>query len=90
MKAYKDAGFSPLPGFQLRYIYFLDPTYRARLTVPELPYSTIEAMGAKMYKGQRPTKREQGEIDNAAQSNAQTGGASPTCSLLSHTGMNQE
>ena len=75
MKAYQDAGFEPLPGFQLRYIYFLDPSYRARLTVPELPYSEIERRGAGMYKG---VKRGRGEIDNAPQSNEETGGASPT------------
>lgn len=81
MKIFKEAGWKPKAGFQLRYIYFIDPTYRARLTVPELPYSTIEAMGAKMYKGQRPTIGDTGEIDNAAQTNEQTGGASPTVSL---------
>lgn len=53
MKAYKDAGFVPLEGFQLRYIYFLDPSYRARLTVPELPYSAIDEAGARMYRGER-------------------------------------
>lgn len=74
-------GAKKLQGAQLRYIYFIDPAYRARLTVPELPYSTIEAMGAKMYKGQRPTIGDTGEIDNAAQTNEQTGGASPTVSL---------
>jgi len=78
MKVFKDAGWKPLAGFQLRYIYFIDPTYRARLTVPEIPFSEIEKRGAKMYKGIRGT----GEIDNAAQSNAQTGGASPTVPLL--------
>ena len=40
-------------GFQLRYIYFIDPSYRARLTVPELPYSEIERRGARMYKGEK-------------------------------------
>jgi len=80
MKRLIDAGAKPLTGFQLRYIYFIDPAYRARLTVPELPYSEIKARGATMYKGQRPTG-ESGEIDNAVQSNAQTGGASPTDSL---------
>lgn len=78
MKSYIEAGFTPLTGFQLRYIYFIDPTYRERLTVPELPYSEIERRGAGMYKGQ---PRGTGEIDNAAQSNAQTGGASPTVPL---------
>jgi len=79
MKSYAAAGFRPLAGFQLRYIYFLDPTYRARLTVPELPYSEIERRGAGMYKGQ---PRGRGETDNAPQSNEETGGASPTRPLL--------
>lgn len=42
-----------MPGFMMRYLYFLDPSYRARLTVPELPYSEIERMGAAMYKGEK-------------------------------------
>lgn len=53
MQSFKDAGFIPMPGHQLRYIYFIDPTYRPRLTVPELPYSEITRRGAGMYKGQR-------------------------------------
>lgn len=53
MKMFKDAGFKPLPGFQLRYIYFLDPTARARLTLPEVPFSKIAEMGAKMYRGKQ-------------------------------------
>src|SRR5690606_3063620 len=52
MKAYANAGFKPIPGFQLRYIYFIDPAYRDRLTVPVLPYSEIERRGAGMYRGQ--------------------------------------
>ena len=83
MKVYKDAGWKPLSGFQLRYMYFIDPAYRARLTVPELAYSEIKARGATMYKGQRPTSGT-GETDNAAHSHAQTGGASPTVPLLNH------
>jgi len=51
MKAYIDAGFKPLPGFQLRYVYFIDKSCRERLTVPELPYSDIDEIGARMYKG---------------------------------------
>jgi len=47
------AGARWLPGFQLRYIYFLDPAYRERLTVPELPYSAIEEAGARMYRGEK-------------------------------------
>jgi hypothetical protein len=51
MKVFIEAGFKPIPGYQLRYIYFLDPTARVRLTVPELPYSEIERRGASMYRG---------------------------------------
>jgi hypothetical protein len=43
-----------IPGFQLRYIYFLNKDARGRLTVPELPFSKIAEMGATMYKGSRP------------------------------------
>lgn len=57
MRAYIDAGFEPLPGFQLRYMYFLDPAARARLTVPILPFSAIDAAGARMYRGQQQPPR---------------------------------
>lgn len=53
LKPFIDVGAKSLPGFQLRYIYFLDPAYRARLTVPELPYSAIDEAGARMYRGER-------------------------------------
>ena len=46
-------GAEKLPGFQLRYIYFLDPAARERLTVPVIPFSEIEKRGARMYLGQR-------------------------------------
>jgi len=51
MKQYQDAGFVPLKGFQLRYIYFIDTTYRDRLTVKEIPYDKIKELGASMYRG---------------------------------------
>jgi hypothetical protein len=41
------------PGFQLRYLHFLDPTYRESLTVPEIPFSEIAKRGAGMYRGQK-------------------------------------
>jgi len=43
--------YTPTVGFQLRYIYFIDPTARERLTVPILPFSEIARRGAGMYKG---------------------------------------
>lgn len=44
-------GGKVLQGFQLRYIYFIDKKYRAKLKVPEIPFSKISEMGAGMYKG---------------------------------------
>lgn len=49
----KRIGAVPIPGFQLRYIYFLNPSARERLTVPILPFSRIDEMGASMYRGER-------------------------------------
>jgi hypothetical protein len=44
-----------LAGFQLRYIYFLNKEARNRLTVPILPFSAIDKMGAGMYLGKKKT-----------------------------------
>jgi hypothetical protein len=49
----KATGAVTLEGFQLRYVYFLDPSARARLVPEVLPFSEIERAGATMYKGQR-------------------------------------
>ena len=51
-------GAKLLDGWQLRYIYFIDPSYRQRLTVPEIPFSRIDEMGAGMYKGEKVTLAE--------------------------------
>jgi hypothetical protein len=40
-----------LLGFQLRYIYFIDKSCKKNITVPILPFSKIDEMGARMYKG---------------------------------------
>lgn len=50
--------FKPLDGYMLRYIYFIDKSYRQRLTVPEIPFSKIDEIGAGMYKGERITMAE--------------------------------
>lgn len=75
MKIYKGAGWKPKEGFQLRYIYFLDPTAKDRLTVPILPFSEIERRGAGMYKG---VKRGKQAIGN---DQLHSGGAAPTATL---------
>jgi hypothetical protein len=75
MKVFKEAGWKPKEGFQLRYIYFLDPTAKDRLTVPILPFSEIEKRGAGMYKGiKRVTKATSGD-------QSEGGGAIPTHAL---------
>ena len=48
---WKKNGAKPLKGFQLRYIYFLNPEARKRLSVPEIPFSEIAKRGASMYLG---------------------------------------
>ena len=45
-------------GFQLRYIYFIDKTYKDKLTVPIIPFSKIDEVGAGMYKGEKRTIKE--------------------------------
>lgn len=54
----KLSGAEPIKGYQFRYIYFIDKTYRKRLKVPEIPFSKIDEIGAGMYKGQKVTMKE--------------------------------
>ena len=76
-------GATKLKGFQLRYIYFIDPTARERLTVPEIPFSEIQRRGAGMYLG-KPSVR---SVDSDTSANhAEEGGATPTRTLLSSEG----
>ena len=46
-----NAGCKNVIGFQNRYIYLIDKT--CKITVPILPFSKIDEMGAGMYKGKR-------------------------------------
>ncbi len=45
----------PIEGFQLKYIYFIDKSKMIDLTVPILPFSKIDELGAGMYKGNKVT-----------------------------------
>jgi hypothetical protein len=72
------AGFKPIPGFQLRYLYLIDPTARARLTVPVLPFSAIDAAGARMYRGKASSRAGTSTRDGAP---VEVGGATPTPAL---------
>jgi hypothetical protein len=75
MRAYRAAGFAPIDGYQLRYLYFLDPTARQRMTVPILPFDAINRVGAGMYLGQKRVK----QATDAH--HAPGGGAAPTHTL---------
>lgn len=50
-----------LVGYQLRYVYFIDKSYRERLTVPEIPFSKIDEIGAGMYRGEKISIEERRE-----------------------------
>lgn len=59
MKKYLEAsGGKLLDGYNLRYIYFIDKSCRSKLTVPELPFSKIDEIGAGMYRGKKITQSE--------------------------------
>lgn len=47
-----------LKGFQLRYVYFIDKKSKDKLTVPIIPFSKIDELGAGMYKGEKVTQAE--------------------------------
>lgn len=52
-KQWKELGVKQLPGYQLRYLYFLHPTAKERYTGEILPFSRIGEMNAGMYKGEK-------------------------------------
>jgi len=53
---WRKLGAKPLDGFQLRYIYLIDKS--CKITVPILPFSKIDEMGAGMYKREKITMAE--------------------------------
>jgi hypothetical protein len=77
MKLYREAGWKPKAGFQLRYIYFLNPAARERLTVPVLPFTEIVRRGASMYRGKRACEVK----EDTSGVHPEEGGATPTRTL---------
>ena len=55
--------WKPLKGFQMRYIYFINPQARERLNVPIIPFSRIAELGASMYLGERNMRVKQATVD---------------------------
>ena len=77
----KRLGAKAITGFQLRYIYFLDPTARDRLTVPVLPFSEIDKRGAGMYKGKQRLQGASSETNDTPGVHPGEGGEAPTDAL---------
>ena len=80
---FKDA--KPMTGFQNRYIYLIDKT--CKITVPILPFSKIDEMGAGMYKGkkmsilERKSQAQEVNEDKRPDTIGEIGGSSPTLAL---------
>jgi hypothetical protein len=62
----KTANGKILDGYQLRYIYFMDKRDAKNLTVPIIPFSYIDEIGAGMYKGERISVKDRNS-DTAAE-----------------------
>lgn len=77
VKFLKGIGAHRLKGYQIKYIFFLHPKEIENLTVPILPFSKIDEIGARMYKGKRLTSK-----DGVALSDQdKEGGSNPTVRL---------
>ena len=79
-----NAGCKNVKGFQNRYIYLIDKT--CKITVPVLPFSKIDEMGAGMYKGKRVSLQERKQAQEVHQveqlaSSQKEGGSNPTPAL---------
>lgn len=73
-----------LKGYQLRYIYLIDKS--CKITVPIIPFSKIDEIGAGMYKGKNISIKERKQALEAKESRHLTssqekGGSSPTLTL---------
>lgn len=74
-----------LPGFQLRYIFLIEKT--AKLTVPIIPFSKIDELGAGMYRGKKISIIERQNNTrgkhkiNASAVQVEEGGVIPTTTL---------
>jgi antitoxin component YwqK of YwqJK toxin-antitoxin module len=78
-------GWKKIQGFQFRYIYLIDKS--CEITVPIIPFSKIDELGAGMYKGEkvslssRNQKALEAHKDERPVSNGEVGGSSPTPAL---------
>ena len=77
----KTALWQRMAGYQLRYLYFLNPTARERLAVPILPFSEINKRGAGMYRGKPHQQCVESIGSDAPGDQPGEGGAHPTSTL---------
>lgn len=82
-KGFKKSDCEKLIGSQLRYIYFIDKSYKEKLTVPILPFSEIDKRGAGMYKGTASTIQSRRVTKAISGDQLESGGAIPTNTLQS-------
>ena len=78
MREWEAVGARPIPGYQFRYVRFLDPAWQDRLTVPVIPFDKIPA-ACKMYRGV-PVAMCGSPKENSGDQ-LLSGGASPTLPL---------
>lgn len=83
-KIAKEQGAKPLNGYQLRYIYFIDKDYKKNLSVPVLPFSDIDKIGAGMYKGESISLSARRVTKANLSDQGKSGGAIPTNTLQSN------
>lgn len=84
--SYEISKWQRMSGFMMRYIYFLNPAAKSRLTVPILPFSEIESRGAGMYRGK--SKRAGSDTSDTPAFQAGEGGSLPTPALHSQPSPN--
>jgi hypothetical protein len=77
----KEMGAKYIGGYQLRYIYFIDKSKEKDLTVPILPFSMIDEMNARMYKGVSYKRNASLVQEQNSNFPVENGGATPTDSL---------
>ena len=76
MREWEAVGARAIPGYQFRYVRFLDPEWQDRLTVPIIPFDKIPA-ACKMYRGVPMC----GSPKENSGDQPLSGGASPTLPL---------
>lgn len=68
-----------IKGYMLKYIYFIDKSKEKDLTVPVMPFTMIDEMNARMYKGVKGANASIVQEKNGIVPDAD-GGVIPTCS----------